>query len=112
MFGPGTFEMIRLNGFTRSSSRSRADSRHAWLARTGAANWLTSASRLAGIAPCCSFAARMASCAARRRFRGSDRWVGSTENIIETRLPCVPFWSSVRTETGTAETSGVAGNAS
>ena len=102
--------MKRLKGLTRSSNLSLADSRQAWLATAGIANWVTSARRLAGIAPCCSLAARMASCMASSRSAGSDRLVGRGASIIDTLLPIVPFWSVARTETGTAATNGADGN--
>ena len=105
-------DTMRLNGLTRSNSRSRADSRQTWLASAGRANWVTSASRLAGMAPCWSLAARIASCIAPSRSPGSGRLVGKAASIIDTRLPYEPFWSLVRTETGTAAISGAAGNAS
>jgi len=54
----------------------------------------------------------MASCMAASRLAGSDRLVGSGASIIDTWLPYLPFWSCVRTETGTAATSGAVGNAS
>ncbi len=40
------------------------------------------------------------------------QWVGIGAIMVETRLPWVPFCSSVRTETGTAATSGASGSAS
>jgi hypothetical protein len=102
--------MMRLNGVTRSNSRSRAVIRQAWLARAGIANSVTSPSSPAGMAPCWSLATRSARCITASRSTGSSSWVGRAASISETRLPYVPAWSLRRTDTGTAATSGAAGS--
>ena len=104
--------MIKLNGGTRSSSRSRVANRLAWLANAGIENSAMSVSRSAGSALCCSLATRIPSCTAASRAAGSAKCVGSEVMTAETRLPWVPFCSSVRMDTGTDATSGRSGRAS
>ena len=104
--------MIRLNGVTRSNSRSRAASRAAWSASAGIANCVTSASSPAGIAPCWSLAARIASV---HRPQPLDRVLEVGRQRGEHQRDLVAVGAVLllgRTDTGTAATSGPVGSAS
>jgi len=58
---------------------------------------------------CCSLAMTVLAWITSSRSTGSSRSVASEVNIIDTWLPWVPCWSSVRTDTGTMATSGPSG---
>ena len=93
--GPGTLVTTRLKNRWRDCRRA------AWPAIVGGAKSVSWVISVAPIACFDSFRSPIVSLTRCRRSTGSSHQTGSGAIMLETRLPSAPFWSAVRTLTGT-----------